>query len=358
MFRQAFNLLRPSLGITVTELGCGTGRNTVKLFDNNLKGPTIVHLNALDFSQAMLGKARTTISKALSRQVASDHPTKVRCVQFDALNPGASPQIPKVDMMVSTLVLEHLPIDDFFSAVKSLLKPGGVLVLTNMHSEMGVQSRAGFRDAETGTKFQGTSYVHTIDEVIRCGAKNGFSVDEPFLECGIQEEDVQQGRVGDRGRKWIGVKVWFGLVMQLQGVRRSQAQVDLARFDAGGKKECAEDVAKANHLGAQLFQALADVESKARVEKDCAEALAKAEQDVGRGFQRAEARTELGSKGPAVALARAEEAKDQALTNLPQAQIAQAQAEANLAKARATLEDIEDMTSNLILDTEFSLTSG
>lgn len=57
------------------------------------------------------------------------------------------------DMVLSTLVLEHLPLDVFFGTVRRLLKKeGGVLVLTNMHPDMGGISQAGFLDTDSNVK--------------------------------------------------------------------------------------------------------------------------------------------------------------------------------------------------------------
>ena len=124
----------------------------------------------------------------------------------------------QADIVVSTLVLEHLPIDVFFRTVKNLLKPsGGYLVLSNMHAEMGRRSQAGFMDPETGEKVQGMSYVYEIREVVDGARKQGVSVVGEVQERGIREEDV--GVVVDekRGRKWVGCKVWFGMVMRFGG---------------------------------------------------------------------------------------------------------------------------------------------
>jgi hypothetical protein len=33
----------------------------------------------------------------------------------------------------------------------------------------------------------------------------------------MAKEDVECGRVGDRGWKWVGTKVWYGLVLRKVG---------------------------------------------------------------------------------------------------------------------------------------------
>lgn len=122
------------------------------------------------------------------------------------------------DVVLSTLVLEHLPIPVFFQAVKKLLKPGGYLVVTNMHAEMGRRGQAGFVDEGTGEKVRGVSYVYEVGEVVAEGVRNGFVLEGEVGERRVCEGDVGEGRLlGPRGRKWIGYLCWFGFVMRLEG---------------------------------------------------------------------------------------------------------------------------------------------
>ncbi len=145
-------------------------------------------------------------------------PPVVEFYEFDALNQNLSPEVRalegKADLVLSTLVLEHLPIDVFFRAVTSFLKPtDGYVLLTNMHAEMGCLSQAGFVDEVTGEKIRGHSYAHEISKVIEEGAKWGFEVVGEVGERGVQRADIGKA-VGERGKKWIGVNVWFGFVMR------------------------------------------------------------------------------------------------------------------------------------------------
>lgn len=92
-----------------------------------------------------------------------------------------------------------------------------MLVLSNMHAEMGGRSRAGFMDGDgkEKRKVQGESFLYEVGEVVEAGREEGFVVVGRFEERGVEEEDLKQGRVGERGKKWVGCKVWFGGVMRL-----------------------------------------------------------------------------------------------------------------------------------------------
>ncbi|KAH8773002.1 S-adenosyl-L-methionine-dependent methyltransferase [Hyaloscypha finlandica] len=214
-----FTLLPSDLPITITELGCGTGRNTAKLLSSSSSSPQITSIAALDLSPGMLTVAKQRCETHLTANTSNVllAPPAVEFHEFDALNPELSPVIKalegKADLVLSTLVLEHLPLDVFFRTVKSFLKPGGYFLLTNMHADMGRISQAGFVDEVTGEKIRGHSFAHEISEAIEEGEKWGFEVVGEVGERAIIEDDLG-AVVGERGKKWIGINVWFGFVMR------------------------------------------------------------------------------------------------------------------------------------------------
>ncbi|TVY59482.1 putative methyltransferase [Lachnellula cervina] len=221
LLTQGFSLVTSS-PITITELGAGTGRNTVKLLQPR-EGVKIETLNALDLSPEMLSLAKSRCS-APSTSTSAPSP-KVDFYEFDALQPSLFPEVQalegKAGLVLSTLVLEHLPLKTFFETAKRLLKPNGVLVMTNMHADMGRLSRAGFTDIDTESgnvkvKVQGDSFVYEIEEVLEVGREEGFEMLGEMLQRGVGEGDVGV-TVGERGVKWVGVSVWFGCVMRLGG---------------------------------------------------------------------------------------------------------------------------------------------
>jgi SAM-dependent methyltransferase len=218
---QVFPLLYSDVPIKVTEVGCGTGRNTVKLLSPFFPSPQITSIAALDLSPGMLAVAKQRCESYLTANASATllDPPLINFHEFDALEVEPSPEIRalkgKADFVLSTLVLEHLPLDVFFSTVKSFLKPsGGYVLLSNMHADMGRISQAGFVDEVTGEKIRGHSYAHEISEVIEEGKKWGFEVAGELGERAIEEEDLGT-IVGNRGKKWVNIRVWFGFFMRL-----------------------------------------------------------------------------------------------------------------------------------------------
>jgi SAM-dependent methyltransferase len=225
LLSQLFTTVKSASSLTVTELGAGTGRNTIKLLQFSTASVPISRINALDLSPGMLEVGRQRCDKYFEANATTlAKVPKLEFYQFDALNPSNFPDLKNLegtaDIVLSTLVLEHLPIDIFFRTAKSLLKngEGGYLILTNMHAAMGRIGQAGFVDEETGEKIRGDSYNYEIEEVLAEGKKWGFNLEGSVGERAVREEDIGEGRLlGPRGRKWIGVKVWFGMVMRVEG---------------------------------------------------------------------------------------------------------------------------------------------
>ncbi|PWY94823.1 S-adenosyl-L-methionine-dependent methyltransferase [Aspergillus sclerotioniger CBS 115572] len=184
------------------DLGCGTGRNTLLLA--RLASPE-TEIVGLDASSGMLDVARETI----------EGNSRVSLEIFDLLQESMDVPVgsTRAAGIISTLVLEHVPPRRFFEAAEKMLRPGGCLLVTNMHSDMGAISQAGFVDVETGVKIRPVSYKHEIGDVVAVAEEVGFRVEWLDGE-GVRERMVDErlaGVLGPRAKKWIGVVVWFGV---------------------------------------------------------------------------------------------------------------------------------------------------
>lgn len=185
----------------LVDLGCGTGRNTAALLE--VAGSEVV---GLDVSSGMLEVARQRLKNGVTSG-------RLRLQVLDLIEQSVPPSLATwADAIVSTLVIEHIPVDIFFRQVSHMLKPGGIFLLTNMHSEMGGISQAGFVDPETGEKIRPDSYAHTVQDVEAEAAKHGLEVIEKIQEVSVEPNMVS--RLGERSVKWIGVKVWFGGILR------------------------------------------------------------------------------------------------------------------------------------------------
>lgn len=190
------------------DLGCGTGRSTselIRYLPSSLKPGTTVY--GLDGSPAMLDIARPKLDKEIAKVSSITLSLSV----FDILDPPTATEIPLASAMISTLVLEHIPIQRFFATASERLAPGGIFLVTNMHAEMGRVSQAGFVEPETGQKVRPESFAHEIDDVVKQAGRHGMEVIEGLTdEKGVEEEMVDL--LGERSMKWVGgPKVWFSI---------------------------------------------------------------------------------------------------------------------------------------------------
>lgn len=219
--------------LTLLDLGCGTGRNTIQLLEalaqyqkQNQKDTTSApkaDIVGLDASPGMLDVARSAIHSATQREDLKNSP-EVSLGIIDLLQPATTrAQLPLslqnsgAAGVISTLVLEHIPAKEFFEAASATMLPGGYLLVTNMHADMGMRSQAGFTDPQTGVKIRPTSYCHSVSEVLAAAEAAGFQVEDiAGQDCqnGVLERDVDEqlaDKLGARAKKWVGIRVWFGV---------------------------------------------------------------------------------------------------------------------------------------------------
>ena len=195
----------------IVDLGCGTGRNTTRLLD--LPNFTVI---GLDASPKMLDMAKSRIDEYMAHaSTASDAPQGVRLELYDFLRSDCIPSCAvNADALISTLVLEHVPLSIFFEKTSEMLKPNGLALITNMHSDMAAIGQAGFVDPKTGEKVQTQSFAYHVDDVVGEAQKQGFEAVGEIRERAVDEKMSEV--LGVRARKWIGVTVWFGVCFRKQ----------------------------------------------------------------------------------------------------------------------------------------------
>lgn len=191
------------------DLGCGTGRTTTSLLSH--PGATVL---GLDASPAMLAIAQQRCAVHFNSLPQNSRAAAWHLEEWDMLSEptegkgGPQSKRHKADLVVSTLVLEHIPLKAFFTAAANLVKPGGRLLVTNMHREMGEVSQAGFVDAH-GVKVRGESFAHGVQETVEEARRCNFMLERDVLEKAVEEADVAE--LGQRAIKWVrGPKVWYG----------------------------------------------------------------------------------------------------------------------------------------------------
>ena len=206
--------------LSILDLGCGTGRNTVKLLQADWN--RAVDVVGWDSSQAMLELAKSKCDATLHAQNRNVGIELQQLDIADIRNVGLHFDS-FFDGLISTLVLEHIQIGTYFNVLAKVLKQGSYALVTNMHADMGSRSQAGYK-TPSGERFKAVSYVYTVDETAGAAEKAGFEVVEPIREmvadermidggsiCGV---GIAKGHVDERARKWVGTKIWYGMLLK------------------------------------------------------------------------------------------------------------------------------------------------
>jgi malonyl-CoA O-methyltransferase len=171
-------------GLVIADIGCGTGRQAVRLAQAGARA------TAVDFSEAMLQRARTKPGAEavtfLYHDLAESFPLA-----------GAS-----FDRVLCCLVVDHIAdLPRFFSELKRLCKPDGAVVVSVMHPAMmlrGIQAR--FHDPATGREVRPQSYPHQIADYIMGAVQAGLTID--FVSEHAVDEDLAAQSL--RAVKYLG----------------------------------------------------------------------------------------------------------------------------------------------------------
>lgn len=148
-------------GLTVADIGCGTGRHTVHLAEAGAR------VTAVDFTPEMMAQA---IEKTKDKEVRFvTHDVKKRL----SLDSNA------FDRVLCCLVLEHIAdLDAVIGEMARICRPGGFVLISDLHPAMFLRRvRARFTDRETGLKVNVESYRHQVSDYVSGALKAGLKID-------------------------------------------------------------------------------------------------------------------------------------------------------------------------------------
>jgi malonyl-CoA O-methyltransferase len=161
--REIDRVLGDVRGLAIVDLGCGTGRHTLRLAERG------AHVTGIDFSSGMLEKAREKTAHLDVNPELVVHDISTRLPFEDA----------SFDRVLSALVLDHIEnLAGFFSEMQRIVKPRGRVVVTVMHPAMmlrGVEAR--FRDPRTGREIRPKSAGHQISDYVAAASAAGLRIE-------------------------------------------------------------------------------------------------------------------------------------------------------------------------------------
>jgi ubiquinone/menaquinone biosynthesis C-methylase UbiE len=154
-------LARDVAGLTVADIGCGTGRHALRWAAAGAR------VTAVDFSAAMLERAR-----------AKPGAQAITFIQHDLAKPfplGSA----AFDRVFCCLVLDHIaPLDSFFAELRRLCRPLGCVIISVMHPAMslrGVQAR--FIDPATGRRVSPAGHAHQMSDYLMAAVRAGLKLE-------------------------------------------------------------------------------------------------------------------------------------------------------------------------------------
>ncbi len=167
------------------DLGCGTGRHTVKF----AKAGALV--TGIDVSIGMINEAKKKDSSEKIEFITHDLSTKI---------PKSDN---KYDIVISSLVLEHIKdLEFFFSEIKRVSKSDSYIFITAMHpSLMLLDIQANFKDPESGKEICPKGYPNQISDFVNSINNSGLKLDK-VKEYFCTEDFIRNFPRADRFKNW------------------------------------------------------------------------------------------------------------------------------------------------------------
>jgi ubiquinone/menaquinone biosynthesis C-methylase UbiE len=148
-------------GLTVADIGCGTGRHAIAMAE---AGATVI---GVDFLDGMLAKARAKSGAAAVRFVRHD------------LTHGLPFASRTLDRVTCCLVLEHIgDLEGIFGEMARICRPDGFVLISDLHPAMQLRgTQAQFTDPTTGHKMRPASVAHQISDYVMAAIRAGLRID-------------------------------------------------------------------------------------------------------------------------------------------------------------------------------------
>ncbi|MBL8745681.1 MAG: class I SAM-dependent methyltransferase [Phycisphaerae bacterium] len=183
-------LLGEVRGLSICDVGCGTGRHAIALAGRGAR------VTAIDFSEGMLAQARS--KPGAERVNFVHHDIAARLPLADA----------SFERVICCLVVDHVrDLDHLFAEMTRVCVPGGRVIVSSMHPAMmlqGVQAR--FNDPVTGEKVYPESVPNQLSDYVMAAIRAGLEIDH-LSEHMIDESIV---RLSPRAAPYVG---WPMLLM-------------------------------------------------------------------------------------------------------------------------------------------------
>lgn len=191
-------LLGDVRGLTVADIGCGTGRHALVMAEAGAK------ILAVDFSVGMLSKARAKPGAATVQFVQHDLATGLPFVSRS------------FDGVTCCLVLEHIAdLESVLCERARICRVDGFVLISDLHPAMRLLGRqAQFTDPATGRQIRPASVAHQLSDYVMAAIRAGLCIDH-MSEHVVDEELAARS---PRARQYVGWPLL--LLMRLRKVEQ------------------------------------------------------------------------------------------------------------------------------------------
>ncbi|MCK6485386.1 MAG: class I SAM-dependent methyltransferase [Phycisphaerae bacterium] len=159
---RVIDLLGDVAGLDVADLGCGTGRHTLRM------AAAGANVTALDFSDGMVARA--------TRKSGWD---RVRFIPHDLTHPLPLPDA-AFDRVLCALVVDHIhDLPALFAEFRRICRPHGRIIVSTVHPAMmlrGVQAH--YTDPRTGREVRPASVPNQISDYVMAALRAGLTFDQ------------------------------------------------------------------------------------------------------------------------------------------------------------------------------------
>ncbi len=189
--------LKPSSGLHVADVGCGTGRHALWLARAGAS------VDAYEPSAGMLAKAREKLT---------GHGVQIRQHTLPAPLPAADASY---DVVLLALVADHVAdLEAMFRELRRVTTPGGSVIVTVLHPAMnllGITAR--FTDPENGKEVRVAAFEHTYADYVMAALRTGLTIDE-ILE---RKADAALAAQTARAEKYVGWPMLLAMRLRKNG---------------------------------------------------------------------------------------------------------------------------------------------
>lgn len=148
-------------GLNILEIGCGTGRHTLRLAQAGNR------VTGMDLSPGMLSQARAKLAGL-----------PVTLIQGDVMAGMDIPGGP-FDAALTALVIEHIgDLPGFFARIKALLKPGARFHISEIHPDRTAGGTFAHFKTDDGDEVALAGYPHSAENVERAAVEAGLCVEQ------------------------------------------------------------------------------------------------------------------------------------------------------------------------------------